>query len=331
MSNKSILFISKGAHAASTRYRALAYFDGLRARAWEPVHMAARSDPFSRMELLRRASQMDVVVVLRKTFSLPFFSLLRLCSRYLILDLDDAVFCRSNGSPSRTRQKRFAHVARRCQQIWAGNTYLAEAARDHNPSVTVMPTSLVPEKYAVNTTKPPNVVDLVWIGSSSTRKYLEAALPVLERLAGSFSHLRLKIVADFHLPSRHLPIVPIPWSEGIESEALSSAHIGIAPMPDTPWTQGKCGLKVLQYMAASLPVVSSPAGVNGEIVEHGITGFLAQKPEDWEAAIERLIRDPDLRIRMGEVGRKRVVEGYAVDVTGRKMAHALGKAYPQTP
>jgi len=331
MSQKSILFISKGEHAASTRYRALAYFDGLRASTWDPVHLTARNTPLSRMKLLRRASQADVVVILRKTFGTPFFRLLRLCSKYLILDLDDAVFCRSNGKPSRTRQKRFAHMARHCQQIWAGNNYLADTARSHNPAVTVLPTSLVPEKYAMDMKKPADVVDLVWIGSSSTRGYLEAALPALERLAESFSHLRLKIVADFHLPSRHLHIVPVPWSEDVESEALSSAHIGIAPMPDTPWTRGKCGLKVLQYMAASLPVVSSPAGVNGEIVKHGTTGFLARGAEEWEAAIERLIRDPDLGTRMGEAGHKRVLENFAVDVTSQKMAYALVRAYPRTP
>ncbi|MDY6987999.1 MAG: glycosyltransferase family 4 protein [Thermodesulfobacteriota bacterium] len=331
MSQKSVLFVSKGKHAASTRYRALAYFEGLRTRAWEPVHMAARNNPLSRMELLRRASQADVVVILRKTFGIPFFRLLRMCSKYLILDLDDAVFCRSNGKPSRTRQKRFAYMAGHCQQIWAGNNYLADAARSYNQAVTVLPTSLVPEKYAVNTNKPADVVDLVWIGSSSTRQYLEACLPLLERLAKSFPHLRLKIVADFSLPSRHLHILPVPWSEDVESEALSSAHIGIAPMPDTPWTRGKCGLKVLQYMAASLPVVSSPAGVNGEIVKHGTTGFLCRGAEEWEAAIKRLIRDPDLGTRMGKAGRKRVLENYAVDVTCKKMAHALARTCSRKP
>ena len=327
MSGKSILFISKGEHAASTRYRALAYFEALRASTWHPVHIAARSDPLSRIELLHRASRADVVVVLRKTFSLPFFGLLRLCSKYLILDLDDAIFCRSNGKPSRTRQKRFAHVARRCQQIWAGNVYLADTARRYNGTVSILPTSLVPEKYAIEAKKNADRIDLVWIGSSSTRKYVEAALPVLERLADCFASLRLKIVADFQLPSQHLDTVSIPWSEDVESEALSSAHIGIAPMPDTPWTRGKCGLKVLQYMAAGLPVVSSPAGVNGEIVEHAATGFLAESPEEWQTAVKKLIRDPDLRRRMGKAGRKRVIERYSVDVTYRKMAQALDTVF----
>jgi glycosyltransferase involved in cell wall biosynthesis len=135
--------------------------------------------------------------------------------------------------------------------------------------------------------------------------------------------LRLKIVADFDLPTEHLRTLAIPWSEKGESEALASAHIGIAPMPDNSWTQGKCGLKVLQYMAVGLPVVSSPVGVNRNIVEHEVTGFLAESPYEWQVAIERLVRNPDLRRVMGKEGQKRVIEDYAINVTFRKMISSL--------
>lgn len=324
MNNKSILFISKGENSASTRYRALTYFNALRANGWYPEHITVHGT-LSRLKLLRTASRANVVVILRKTFSVPFFHLLRLCSKYLILDLDDAIFCRSNGKPSRTRQNRFAEVARRCQQIWAGNAYLSDTAGRYNAAVITLPTSLAPEKYAIEIEKPVDHIDLVWIGSSSTRRYLEAVLPTLERLVDSFPSLRLKIVADFDLASQRLHTVAIPWSEEGEAQALVSAHIGIAPMPDNPWTRGKCGLKVLQYMAAGLPVVSSRAGVNSEIIEHGVTGFLVEGHEQWRTAIGKFVQNPDLRQAMGDSGRKRVTERYSVDMTFKKMIHALEK------
>ncbi|MBW1939840.1 MAG: glycosyltransferase family 4 protein [Deltaproteobacteria bacterium] len=327
MRNKDILFISKGENAASTRYRALFYFNALRASGWRPYHLTAYNSPLSRLKLLHKAAQADVVVILRKTFSTFFLHLLSLCSKHLVFDLDDAIFCRSNGTPSKTRQNRFKKVARHCQQIWAGNSYLANAALRYNPSVITLPTSLAPEKYSLEIKKPDNRLDLVWIGSSSTRKYLESALYCMERVADTCPSLRLKIVADFNLPSQRLCTVSIPWSQDKEAEALVSAHIGIAPMPSDSWTQGKCGLKLLQYMAAGLPVVSSPAGVNEEIVEHGVTGFLAESPEEWKTAIKKLADDPELRKAMGEAGRKRVIEHYSVDATFHKMSKALNRLF----
>ena len=94
-------------------------------------------------------------------------------------------------------------------------------------------------------------------------------------------------------------------------------------MSDDSWTKGKCGLKVLQYMAAGLPVVSSPTGVNREIVKHGVTGYLAESPKEWWVAIEKLAHDSDLRQAMGEAGQMRVVKQYSIDVTYCKMAKAI--------
>ncbi len=322
MNKKKILFISKGEHAASTRYRAIIYFDALRKNGWRPIHLTVHGT-FSRFKLLHRAAQADVIVILRKTFSIPYLYLLHLCSKHIVFDFDDAIFCRSNGSTSLTHMRRFAQVARRCQQIWAGNEYLAETAMRYNSATTVLPTSLEPEKYTIKVTKPSDNFDLVWIGSSSTRRYLEPALPLLEQLTERFPFLRLKIVADFDLPSQRLRTLTIPWSEKGESKALASAHIGIAPMPDNSWTRGKCGLKVLQYMAAGLPVISSPVGVNRNIVEHEVTGFLAESPDEWQVAIERLVCNSDLRRVMGKEGQKRVTEDYAIDVTLLKMTRSL--------
>jgi len=323
MKHKSILFITKSKNAPSTRYRAIAYFNLLRSSGWHPLQIAVKKNPLARLRLLYSASKADVVVILRKTFSGSFFHLLRLCSSRIVLDFDDAIFCRSNGTYSTTRWNRFTRVARGCQHIWAGNEYLAEVALRYNSATTILPTSLKPEKYAIKEIKPNDTLDLVWIGSGSTRKYLETGLPMLEQLADIFPHLRLKIIADFDLPSSRLHTVAVPWSVETESEALSSAHIGIAPMPNNSWTKGKCGLKILQYMAAGLPVVSSPAGVNGEIVKHGVTGFLAESPEEWQRAIAKIAQDPNLRQVMGRAGRKRVTDCYSISVTYQKMARAL--------
>ncbi|MDC3244600.1 glycosyltransferase, partial [Amylibacter sp.] len=115
----------------------------------------------------------------------------------------------------------------------------------------------------------------------------------------------------------------IPWSEDIEVNAIQDMDIGIMPLNNTPWSKGKCGYKLIQYMACSLPVVASPIGVNKIIVEHGVNGFLAETDEDWLFYTKKLLSDKDLRCRMGAAGRKKVEKEFSLQVWGPKMALAL--------
>ncbi|MFQ5544524.1 MAG: glycosyltransferase family 4 protein [Acidiferrobacterales bacterium] len=323
MTTRKIIFISKGEHSASTRYRALNYFPYLRDAGWVPEHFAAAQNPFHRLALLRTAASADVVVVLRKTFSLPYLRMLRVAAKRLIFDFDDAIFVRSDGRASRMRNSRFLRMLRVCDQVWAGNSYLAGAAKYHNDTVTILPTSIQPERYNITVSKPTDSVDLVWIGSRSTRKYLVDVLPVLESLAPRVPGLRLKIVADFNVDSTALNVRPVAWSNDREAYELASSHIGLAPMPEDPWTQGKCGLKVLQYMAAGLPTVASPAGVHRDLIEHEVSGFLADSANEWCDSLLRLINDPALRQRMGAAGKKRCAEQFSIAATFAEMQSVL--------
>ena len=246
-------------------------------------------------------------------------------SRYLILDFDDAVFCKSDGSVSKTRMRRFKRTVSLCDQIWAGNLFLSGAAGKYNACVSVIPTAIDPSKYEKPFDKPENSFVIVWIGSKSTRKYLKAELPRLEKLAERLKGIELKIVADFSLESERLAISTVPWSETTEAETLLSSHIGIAPMPDNDWTRGKCGLKVLQYMAAGLPVISSPSGVNAEIIDHGVTGFLARNDDEWFQSVKKLMEDHELIQKLGKAGQKRVRDEYCVDAVYRKMKASLNQ------
>ena len=84
------------------------------------------------------------------------------------------------------------------------------------------------------------------------------------------------------------------------------------PLPDDPWTKGKCGFKLLQYQAVGLPVVCSPVGVNREMIVDGVNGFHAYVPQDWFDRLNQLISSPELRNRMGKTGREMVVKKYSL-------------------
>lgn len=310
---RRILFVSKGEDSASTRYRATQYFPLLAAAGYQAEHAVAAGGPLAYLRTWRQAGRADVVVVLRKTFPWPYSALLRRAARRLVFDFDDAIFCNTDGSHSPTRMSRFCRLIARCDQVWAGNRFLREHATAVADDVILVPTSVDIRPYQQKYAKPDDHFDLVWIGSRSTRKYLVEVLPALRLAAQAIPSLRLKIVADFDLPEAGVPTFAIPWSAAAEAEALGSAHVGIAPMRDDDWSRGKCALKVLQYMASGLPVLSSATGANAEIVEPGVHGYLAEKAEDWVGHLRRLAADPDLRAQMGSAGRRLVETRYALE------------------
>jgi glycosyltransferase involved in cell wall biosynthesis len=159
----------------------------------------------------------------------------------------------------------------------------------------------------------PSGVHLVWIGSSSTLNALETSRDLFEQVGAAIPGLVLKLICDRFFELKNMTVERCSWSENSEALELSRADIGISWLPDDRWSRGKCGLKILQYMAAGLPVVANPVGVHSQMVEHGITGFLAESPAEWAEAIGKLASDPDLRQRMGEAGRARLAAEYSLE------------------
>ncbi|MDZ4149987.1 hypothetical protein, partial [Methylicorpusculum sp.] len=145
--SKNILFLSKGERASSTRYRALQYFPYFKANEWKPEHVTVSGGIASVLRALNAARKADVVVLLRKTFPYPIFWLLRRLTKKLCFDFDDAIFCNTDGTDSKTRMHRFKTTIAECDYVFAGNSYLADTARKFNNAVSVIPTSLETKKY----------------------------------------------------------------------------------------------------------------------------------------------------------------------------------------
>ena len=323
MTAKKILFLSKGEDSASTRYRAFNYFPALRQAGWEPTHLSLRTGLAGKARILQAAREADVVVILRQGLSFPFLPLLRQYSHKLVFDFDDAIFLNSDGRPSSVRGRRFDNTLSLCDQVWAGNQFLAERAQQINANTFMLPTAIDMARYGTSCAKPSDTIDLVWIGSSSTGKYLAEILPTLEKAAKIEPRLRLKIIADFTLTSDVLQIQALRWQHDSEVRELQSAHIGIAPMPDTPWTRGKCALKVLQYMASRLPVISSNAGANAEVITHERTGLLVSTEQQWIDAIVALAQSPETIKKMGDAGYDVCQQHYSLSACSEKMLAQL--------
>ena len=220
-------------------------------------------------------------------------------------------------------RERFA----RPDTVVAGNDFLADCALRDGANVErvhVIPTCVQPRHYPIaRQDNQGDHLDLVWIGSASTLRGLEQSRPIWERLAKALPQLRLRIICDRFPDAFPIPVVPVTWNEQTEAREIAAGHIGVSWVPDDLWSRGKCGLKVLQYQAAGLPVVANPVGSHCEMIEGGETGFLATSADEWVAAITFLARDARRRQKMGLIARQRVEADFSVSAWAETFASSM--------
>lgn len=235
-----------------------------------------------------------------------------------VVDYDDSVFHRydlhSNPVIRFVLGAKIDRVMAGAACVMVGNDYLARRAFDSGAQrVEYVPTVVDMERYATRThDRGEGAVRIGWIGTPKTWK--GSAEPVFDILDPVLSQKRARFCAvGARLSgSRIGNLDVVEWSEDTEVAEIQAFDIGIMPLHDDPWTRGKCGYKLIQYMACGVPVVASPIGVNRTIVQHGINGFLAETPQEWRDAITTLIEQPELRRRMGAEGRKLVQAHYSL-------------------
>lgn len=279
---------------------------------------------FSRYLLFLHAIPFDFIFIHREATpgGPPIFEwiLAKIVRKKIIYDFDDAIWLTDNKNECRAEKilrwrSKVGSICRWSYKISCGNEYLADYARQFNSRVVVNPTTIDThhlyltqrEKKAVGKTT------IGWTGSHSTLKYLEMIVPVLQAVEQKYPDIIFLIIADKDplLPLKN--IIFKPWAAASEISDLTTIDIGLMPLPDDPWARGKCGFKALQYMALEIPALVSPVGVNCEIVQHGVEGFLCHTPNEWFLNIEDLILNPKKRELMGQRGRRKVIGLYSVD------------------
>lgn len=282
-------------------------------------------DYLKRAVLLLQAHKFDLIWIEKELFpDLPAWfeqALHALDIRYIV-DYDDAIF--HNYDLSQHPARRFLadkidKVMRNSALVVCGNAYLAERAHFSGAHrVEIIPTVIDLERYRAISPVAKKYTVVGWIGSPSTVKYLEIVAPALKALAEIFP-LQLRVIgASFTWPG--LSVECRTWSEEKEVSEIQNFDIGIMPLADSPWEQGKCGYKLIQYMACGLPVVASPVGVNQEIVQHGVNGYLASSVNEWVNALHDMCSDPINRLVMGMKGRSEVNKTYCIQVTAPRLA-----------
>lgn len=313
------------------RYRLTAFRAALAAAGHTLDVRALPGSFFGRAALGRALTSYDAVVLQRKLLPRWAVALLRRRVPRLLFDFDDAVWLRDSysakGFEDPKRAARFRATVEACDLVIAGNAYLAAAARAFTGAdrVTVIPTCVDVSKYPVAAHAPGPGVSLVWVGSSSTLQGLERFAPALSAIGTAVPGTRLKLICDRFVEFPGLPVERCVWTEAREAEEIAAADIGIGWVPDDPWSRGKCGLKVLQYQAARLPVVANPVGVQADFVRDGETGFRAGTTAEWVGAVRTLAADAALRQRLGARARREAEERYSVEAGARLWVESLGR------
>lgn len=278
-----------------------------------------------RFLLLLKISRYDYVFIHRETTPIgpPVFEWLiaKVFQKKIIYDFDDAIWLtdRENESPWLKLIKWRSKVASICKwsfRVSAGNQYLCDFAKKYNPNVVLNPTTIDTEGLhnpsLFKVIRNPEKICIGWTGSHSTLKYLTAIEGVLADLEKKYPQLEFLVIAD-QAPELSLQNLRfLPWSLETEISGLVQANIGMMPLPEDEWAKGKCGFKVLQYMALEIPALAAPVGVNVNIVNHGQNGFLCSTADEWRTSLELLIGNATLRTQMGKSGRVQVLNNYSV-------------------
>lgn len=252
-----------------------------------------------------------------------------------VLDFDDAVFHNYDKHRSllvrRVYGRRLDRLMARAALVVDGNSYLAQRARDAGaPRVELLPTVIDLDRYpepahASESVTVGGTLRIVWIGSPTTVHYLQLLREPLQALARTHAFV-LRVVGGGKVDLPGVNVEEVPWSEATEVASIGACDVGVMPLLDSPWERGKCGYKLIQYMACGLPVVASDVGANSEIVQHDVSGLVVRSSSDWEVALQRLLSDAALRARMGQAGRRRVEQRYCVQHTAPLLANWLRQA-----
>lgn len=207
---------------------------------------------------------------------------------------------------------KFDHVVRKASAVLPGNNYLYKYAHCLNRNCTIVPTVIDHTRYLQRHAKrDPATFNVGWIGSPSSIICLKAIEKPLAALAKE-TRVRLSVIGGTAPEIEGVEVVNIPWSEATEVEEMRHFDVGVMPLPDDPWTQGKCAFKLIQYMACGIPVIGSPVGANCDVVTPEC-GILADTDDTWLGAF-RFIRDnPIAADAMGQAGRSRVVSSYSLE------------------
>ena len=280
---------------------------------------------FNRKRQIRRwAKWADLAIVQRELYrpgNLGLEELLRSQVRSFIWDFDDALYATDvfgkNGHVNK--------VIAMSDGVIAGNDALADYVHKTRKQVMVMPTCIDQERYLSKDYSLKSEKTIIgWAGNPFNLRHFEIILPVLQRICAKYPQVVVRLNSIGHkLVLTGVRVEYLPWTLEKELDDLKNFDIGIMPLIDNEYTRGKCGFKLIQYMAVGLPTVSSPVGINARIIDNGENGFLARTNDEWVDKLSRLIDNAELRQSMGLKARQKALREYSLEMNASRLVEFI--------
>lgn len=295
------------------------------------IHSMALRYPetfFNKVEILNKFSLFDIVYLQKKLLSPLEVRFYRRFAKKLVFDFDDAIYYRDDTHKtfdSKTRYLKFKYLLKYVDLVVAGNRILADYAGKFHKNIVIIPSAVETRNIPVKDYSADSDKTLIgWVGGKGNLHHLKMISNVLQRLSKNY-RIQLNIISNDLISIPGVDIQFIPWKLEAQERGIAFFDIGIMPLPDNKWTEGKCGYKALQYMAAAVPPVCSDVGINKEIIEDGKEGFVVSSHADFYKALCDLITNKGLRKEMGYNARVKAEKIFSIHVVAKKLADFLNE------
>ena len=330
-----LLAVTRNTQGASFEHRIANFLPLLSERGIEvDVETYPRDHAKNKRALIRRFKEYEGVWWHKHLLHPFWLGRWRRAAKVVIYDYDDPISftSRNGGQPSWMRRWKFKSLVRCCDQIVVSSQYLADLARPFHSKVHIVPMAIDPPESVTAERSSEGPIELLWLGSKKTQGYLRQIRKPLEQLGQSHPSLQLRLVAHEPMVFGSLKVDFQQWSPETQERALRECHVGLCPMPDTPWTRGKCPYKVFQYMAYAMPWVGSAVGENlvtaGPSSDDSARGLCAGDSKGWVHAVDRLLGDASWRQAVGGRARAYIQSHHLRSVLADQLAQIIRSACP---
>ena len=336
-----IIYFTKYTRAgASSRYRSYQYFEGLQNAGNDITAFALFPDRY--VEVFYKTGRKPLLTVFR-SYLQRIFQLLSLKDhdivfveyelfpylplwveklflkkfRKLVLDYDDAIFHNYDDSNNpivrRFLSDKIYKLCGLADLVITGSPYLTKSLEAHAEKIVEIPTSLDLSRYQNVKTSESNTFRIGWIGSKTTSINIQEIIPAIRQLQVSTKLMLVLIGFDTSQVEllKDLPFEVVTWTASGEADTIASFDVGIMPLSDNKFNLGKCGFKLLQYMACGLPTISSPFPANIKINRDN-NNLFAVTSEEWLNAFENVLADRQYFKKTGVRNLEIVKEFYSV-------------------